>query len=55
MIYAGNVFKISRKENKESEKFKNFSQFRRLALHHKSAESAEGRFSYLYEKNLNNV
>ena len=49
MIYEGSVFKISRKENKEYARFKNFRHFRRFALHHKYAESAEGRFFYLYE------
>ena len=44
MIYVGSVFKISRKENKASARFKNFRLFRKLVLHYKSAESAEGHF-----------
>ena len=54
MIYVGSVYKISRKKNKESTRFKNFRQFRRFALHYESVESAEGRFSYLSEKNFLN-
>ena len=49
MIYVGTKLKISRKENKASERFTNFHQFRKLALHRESTESAEGRFSYLYD------
>ena len=52
MIYVGSVFKISRKENKESARFKKFHQFGRFVLHYESAESVEGRFSYLSERNF---
>ena len=52
MIYVGSVYKISRKKNKESTRFKKLRQFRRFALHYESVESAEGRLSYLSEKKI---
>ena len=49
-MYAGSVFKISRKENKESAGFKNFGRFHGFSLYYESVELAEGWFSYLFEK-----
>ena len=41
LIYVGSVFKISRKKNETSLRFKNFRLFHTFVLHYESAELAE--------------
>ena len=47
LTYQSSTFKTLIKEKNKSSRFKNFRQFRGFAWHYESAESVEGRFSYL--------